>query len=94
MFLLSDFEANVLANFFVAGNIQGLHNMHGSFNVPNMSGTLGSRNTTINNVPSSGVQQSGNSLSSGRFASNNIPVALSQVCLFLFLFLFRRIMEK
>ncbi|OIT02286.1 PREDICTED: probable NOT transcription complex subunit VIP2 isoform X1 [Nicotiana attenuata] len=62
-----------------SGNIQGLHNMHGSFNVPNMSGTLGSRNTTINNVPSSGVQQSGNSLSSGRFASNNIPVALSQI---------------
>lgn len=52
-----------------------------------MPGTLGSRNTAINNVPSSGVQQSGNSLAGGRFASNNIPVALSQVCV-LFLFLF------
>ncbi|XP_055829195.1 probable NOT transcription complex subunit VIP2 isoform X3 [Solanum dulcamara] len=62
-----------------SGNIQGLHNVHGSFNVPNMPGTLGSRNTAINNVPSSGVQQSGNSLSGGRFASNNIPVALSQI---------------
>ncbi|KAF3660516.1 putative NOT transcription complex subunit VIP2 [Capsicum annuum] len=57
----------------------GLHNIHGSFNVPNMPGTLGSRNTAINNVPSSGVQQSGNSLAGGRFASNNIPVALSQM---------------
>uniref|UniRef100_A0A3Q7H144 NOT2/NOT3/NOT5 C-terminal domain-containing protein n=1 Tax=Solanum lycopersicum TaxID=4081 RepID=A0A3Q7H144_SOLLC len=62
-----------------SGNIQGLHNVHGSFSVPNMPGTLGSRNTAINNVPSSGVQQSGNSLSGGRFASNNIPVALSQI---------------
>uniref|UniRef100_M1CZ16 CCR4-NOT transcription complex subunit n=1 Tax=Solanum tuberosum TaxID=4113 RepID=M1CZ16_SOLTU len=62
-----------------SGSIQGLHNVHGSFNVPNMPGTLGSRNTAINNVPTSGVQQSGNSLSGGRFASNNIPVALSQI---------------
>ncbi|KAM3374101.1 putative NOT transcription complex subunit VIP2 isoform X1 [Capsicum galapagoense] len=62
-----------------SGSIQGLHNIHGSFNVPNMPGTLGSRNTAINNVPSSGVQQSGNSLAGGRFASNNIPVALSQM---------------
>ncbi|MCD7455176.1 putative NOT transcription complex subunit vip2 [Datura stramonium] len=62
-----------------SGSIQGLHNIHGSFNVPNMPGTLGSRNTTMSNVPSSGVQQSGNSLSGGRFASNNIPVALSQI---------------
>ncbi|XP_060174509.1 probable NOT transcription complex subunit VIP2 [Lycium barbarum] len=62
-----------------SGSIQGLHNIHGSFNVPSMPGTLGSRNTAINNAPSSGVQQSGNSLSGGRFASNNIPVALSQI---------------
>lgn len=78
------FVANVLESFFLTGNIQGLHNVHGSFSVPNMPGTLGSRNTAINNVPSSGVQQSGNSLSGGRFASNNIPVALSQVCVFVF----------
>ncbi|KAF5955088.1 hypothetical protein HYC85_007944 [Camellia sinensis] len=45
-----------------------------------MPGTLASRNSTINNVPSSWVQQPTGSLSSGRFASNNLPVALSQVC--------------
>ena len=33
----------------------------------------------MNNVPSGGVQQPTGSLSSGRFASNNLPVALSQV---------------
>ncbi|GAA0147501.1 general transcription factor [Lithospermum erythrorhizon] len=62
-----------------SGSIQGLHNIHGSFNVPNLPGTLGSRNTTINNVPSSGVQQSAGNLSSGRFVSNSLPVALSQM---------------
>ncbi|KAG4979819.1 hypothetical protein JHK85_033777 [Glycine max] len=62
-----------------AGAIQGLHNIHGSFNVPNMPGTLTSRNSTINNVPSGGVQQPTGSLSSGRFTSNNLPVALSQL---------------
>jgi CCR4-NOT transcription complex subunit 2 len=45
-----------------------------------MSGTLTPRNSTVNNVPSGGVQQQTGSLSSGRFASNNLPVALSQVC--------------
>ncbi|CDP08978.1 unnamed protein product [Coffea canephora] len=65
--------------FHHTGGIQGLHNMHGSFNVPNIPGTLGSRNTTMSNVPSSGVQQSAGNLSSGRFTSNNIPVALSQI---------------
>ncbi|CAL5334259.1 unnamed protein product [Camellia sinensis] len=65
--------------FHHTGTIQGLHNLHGSFNVPNMPGTLASRNSTINNVPSSGVQQLTVSLSSGRFASNNLPVALSQI---------------
>ncbi|KAJ7980918.1 CCR4-NOT transcription complex subunit 2 [Quillaja saponaria] len=62
-----------------SGSIQGLHNIHGNFNVPNMPGTLTSRNSTLNNVPSGGVQQPTGSLSSGRFASNNIPVALSQL---------------
>ncbi|GFS30658.1 NOT2 / NOT3 / NOT5 family [Actinidia rufa] len=61
------------------GTLQGLHNIHGSFNVPNMPGTLASRSSTINNVPSSGVQQPTGSLSSGRFASNNLPVGLSQM---------------
>ncbi|CAL5414545.1 unnamed protein product [Camellia sinensis] len=51
--------------FHHTGTIQGLHNLHESFNVPNMSGTLASRNSTINNVPSSWVQQPTGSLSSG-----------------------------
>ncbi|XP_024981270.1 probable NOT transcription complex subunit VIP2 isoform X1 [Cynara cardunculus var. scolymus] len=61
-----------------SGSIQGLHNIHGSFNVPSMPGTLGSRNSTMANVPSSGLQQPSGNLSSGRFTSN-IPVALSQI---------------
>ncbi|KAI3507807.1 hypothetical protein L1887_22802 [Cichorium endivia] len=61
-----------------SGSIQGLHNIHGSYNVPNMQGTLGSRNSTMSNVPSSGLQQPSGNLSSGRFTSN-IPVALSQM---------------
>ncbi|ESW04126.1 hypothetical protein PHAVU_011G069400 [Phaseolus vulgaris] len=65
--------------FHHTGAIQGLHNIHGSFNVPNMPGSLTSRNSTINNVPSGGVQQPTGSLSSGRFTSNNLPVALSQL---------------
>lgn len=57
----------------------GLHNVSGSFNIPNMSASLASRNVALNGVPSSGVQQPGGSISSGRFASNNLPVALSQI---------------
>ncbi|XVF20146.1 hypothetical protein REPUB_Repub11eG0173000 [Reevesia pubescens] len=65
--------------FHHTGSIQGLHNIHGSFNVPNMPGTLTSRNSTLSNVPTGGVQQPTGSLSGGRFASNNLPVALSQL---------------
>lgn len=46
-----------------------------------MPGTLPPRNSTLNNVPSGGVQQQAGSLSSGRFTSNNLPIALSQVCI-------------
>ncbi|KAL4297322.1 hypothetical protein GQ457_12G029090 [Hibiscus cannabinus] len=65
--------------FHHAGNIQGLHNLHGSYNVPNIPGALASRNSTLSNVPTAGVQQPTGSLSGGRFASNNLPVALSQL---------------
>ncbi|XP_019457920.1 PREDICTED: probable NOT transcription complex subunit VIP2 isoform X1 [Lupinus angustifolius] len=65
--------------FHHTGSIQGLHNIHGTFNVPNMPGSLSSRNSTINSVPTGGAQQPTSSLSSGRFASNNLPVALSQL---------------
>ncbi|CAI9105270.1 OLC1v1004157C1 [Oldenlandia corymbosa var. corymbosa] len=66
-------------SFHHTGGIQGLHNIHGSFNLPNIPGALGSRNAAMSNVPSSGVQQSASSLSGGRFTSNNLPVALSQI---------------
>ncbi|KAI4334469.1 hypothetical protein L6164_019160 [Bauhinia variegata] len=65
--------------FHHTGSIQGLHNIHGNFNVPNMPGALTSRNSTLNSVPSGGVQQPTGNLSSGRFSSNNLPVALSQL---------------
>ncbi|CAN6559682.1 unnamed protein product [Malus baccata var. baccata] len=65
--------------FHHSGSIQGLHNIHGSFSVPNMPGTLTSRSSTLNNVPSGGVQQPTGSVSGGRFTSNNLPVALSQL---------------
>ncbi|KAI3742470.1 hypothetical protein L1987_60153 [Smallanthus sonchifolius] len=65
--------------FHQSGSVQGLHNLHGSFNVANMAGTLGSRNSTTANVPSSGLQQQSGNLSAGRFTSNNMPVALSQI---------------
>ncbi|KAL5152230.1 putative NOT transcription complex subunit VIP2 [Glycine soja] len=73
-------QSGVASPVLAAGSIQGLHNIHGSFNVPNMPSTLTSRNSTINSVRTGGgVQQPSASLSSGRFASNNLPVALSQL---------------
>ncbi|KAF6161665.1 hypothetical protein GIB67_041773 [Kingdonia uniflora] len=64
--------------FHHSGSMQGLHNMHGNFNIQNMQGTLTPRNSTITGLPSS-VQQPSGTLSSGRFASNNVPAGLSQV---------------
>ncbi|CAN8253320.1 unnamed protein product [Cochlearia groenlandica] len=67
-------------SFHHSGNLQGLHNIHGSYNVGNMQGTLSSRNSSMNSIPSAGgVQQPNGSFSNGRFASNNLPVALSQL---------------
>ncbi|KAJ4872563.1 putative NOT transcription complex subunit VIP2 [Raphanus sativus] len=58
-------------------NLQGLHTLHGSYN---LQGTLSSRNSSMNSIPSPGVQQQPNgSFSSGRFASSNLPVPLSQL---------------
>ncbi|CAH8385127.1 unnamed protein product [Eruca vesicaria subsp. sativa] len=56
--------------FLCIGSIQGLHNMHGSFNVSNSG---------VNGLSSAGVQQQNGSLSNGRFASSNLPVGLSQI---------------
>lgn len=57
----------------------GMHNLHGSYNMPSMPTALSSRNSGLGGVPSSGVHQPSGNLSSGRFTSNNIPVALSQL---------------
>ncbi|KAI5396631.1 hypothetical protein KIW84_062729 [Lathyrus oleraceus] len=66
-----------LTNLSAHWCIQGLHNMHGSFNIPNVPSTLTSRNSSLNSMPSGAVQQPTSSLSSGRFSSNNLPAALS-----------------
>ncbi|XP_013610836.1 PREDICTED: probable NOT transcription complex subunit VIP2 isoform X2 [Brassica oleracea var. oleracea] len=44
-------------SFHHSGSLQGLHNLHGSYNVGNMRGTLSSRNSSMNSIPSPGVQQ-------------------------------------
>ncbi|CAD6242068.1 unnamed protein product [Miscanthus lutarioriparius] len=56
----------------------GLHNTHGSYNLPSMPGSLAQRNAAMSGLPSSGVQQPGGSIP-GRFPSNNLPVAMSQI---------------
>ncbi|XP_077215286.1 putative NOT transcription complex subunit VIP2 [Tasmannia lanceolata] len=65
--------------FHHSGAVQGPHNIHGSFNFSNMQGSLTSRSAAMAGVPSNGLQQYAGSLSSGRFASNNLPVVLSQI---------------
>ncbi|XP_020525671.1 probable NOT transcription complex subunit VIP2 isoform X1 [Amborella trichopoda] len=65
--------------FHHSGTIQGLHNIHGNFNLPNVPGSLTSRNSALGGVPANGVQQPSGGLSSGRFTSNSVPVALSQL---------------
>ncbi|XP_011623425.1 probable NOT transcription complex subunit VIP2 isoform X2 [Amborella trichopoda] len=62
-----------------SGTIQGLQNIHGSFNLPNNPGLLTSRNSAVGGVSTSGVQQPSGGLSSGRFVSNGPPVPLSQL---------------
>ncbi|XP_078180520.1 NOT2 / NOT3 / NOT5 family isoform X2 [Carex rostrata] len=57
----------------------GLHNIHGNFNLPNMAGSMTPRNAAMSGIPTSGVQQPGGSISTGRFTSNNLPVAMSQI---------------
>ncbi|PKA60295.1 hypothetical protein AXF42_Ash008354 [Apostasia shenzhenica] len=64
-------------SFHHSGGIHGLHNIHGSF-VPSMPGSLVSRNS-MTAVPSSGLQQPGGSIASGRFSSNNLPAAITQI---------------
>ncbi|KAG8374864.1 hypothetical protein BUALT_Bualt10G0039900 [Buddleja alternifolia] len=60
------------------GNIQGLHNIHGSFNMSNMPGPYASRNSTnLGGLPN-GVQQAPGNVTNGRYAINSLPNALSQ----------------
>ncbi|KAL2906888.1 putative NOT transcription complex subunit VIP2 [Bienertia sinuspersici] len=61
------------------GNYQGMQNMHGSFNIPNMAGAHPARNSTMNVAPSAGMQQSTGNHLAGRYGSNNLPVVLSQI---------------
>ncbi|XP_047941999.1 probable NOT transcription complex subunit VIP2 isoform X3 [Salvia hispanica] len=64
-----------------SGNLQGLHNIHNSFNMSNMPGPYASRNSTnIGGLPN-GVQQAQGSVSNGRYAINSLPNTLSQLSL-------------
>lgn len=65
--------------FHHSGSIQGLHNVHGNYSMPNMPTSISTCNSGFGGLPSGGVHQPSGSLSTGRFASNNLPVALSQL---------------
>ncbi|KAG6474104.1 hypothetical protein ZIOFF_068028 [Zingiber officinale] len=72
-------QSAAVPRFHPSGGLQGLHNIHGSFNLPNVPGSLASREAAMGVVSSGGVQQPGGSIPSGRFSSNNLLVALSQI---------------
>ncbi|CAA6670395.1 unnamed protein product [Spirodela intermedia] len=55
----------------------GFHHS-GGINVPTMPGSLASRNSAMGLAASNGIQQQGGNLTSGRFASNNLPASISQ----------------
>ncbi|KAJ4915308.1 NOT2 / NOT3 / NOT5 family [Raphanus sativus] len=57
--------ASPLFHHAAGSSVQGLHNIHGSFNVANSG---------LNGLASAGVQQP-----NGRFASTNLPLGLSQI---------------
>ncbi|GFQ01351.1 probable not transcription complex subunit vip2 [Phtheirospermum japonicum] len=64
-----------------SGNVQGLHNIHGSFNMSNMPGPYASRSSAnLGGLPN-GVQQAPGSVSNGRYPINGLPNALSQLSL-------------
>ncbi|KAG6523928.1 hypothetical protein ZIOFF_013816 [Zingiber officinale] len=65
-------QSAAVPGFHPYGGLQGLHNIHGSFNLPNVPCSLASRETAMGVVPSGGVQQPGGSIPSGRFSSNNL----------------------
>ncbi|MCO5599613.1 hypothetical protein L7F22_053719 [Adiantum nelumboides] len=59
--------------FHPTGSIPGLHNVHGSYNMPTMPSSMSSRN------PVGAVHQPSGSLQTGRFAANNLPTSLTQI---------------
>lgn len=59
-------------------DLLGLRSINGNYNIPSMPGAYTSRNSGLNG-PLNGVQTPTGSLSNGRYAVNNLPVALSQV---------------
>ncbi|KAI7738295.1 hypothetical protein M8C21_024392 [Ambrosia artemisiifolia] len=58
-------------------DVLGLRSINGNFSIPSMPGTYTSRNSGLNG-PLNGVQPPTGSISNGRYAVNNLPVALSQ----------------
>ncbi|KAG6490990.1 hypothetical protein ZIOFF_052322 [Zingiber officinale] len=62
-------QSAAVHGFHPSGGLQGLHNIHGSFNLPNVPGSLASREAAMGVVPSGGVQQPGGSIPSGRIDS-------------------------
>ncbi|KAJ7298851.1 hypothetical protein O6H91_05G074100 [Diphasiastrum complanatum] len=63
--------------FHHGGNIQGLLNVQGSYNMQTHN-ALSSRNSGMASGSSSGVHQPSGGLPAGRFATNNLPMGLSQ----------------
>ncbi|KAK1430589.1 hypothetical protein QVD17_13445 [Tagetes erecta] len=54
----------------------GLRSINGNFNIPSMPGAYTSRSSGLNG-PLNGVQPPAGNISNGRYAVNNLPVALS-----------------
>ncbi|KAG6527489.1 hypothetical protein ZIOFF_009592 [Zingiber officinale] len=71
-------QSAAVPGFHTSGGLQGLHNIHGSFNLPNVPGSLASRETAMGVVPSdaswSGVTNRGgiNVVGNHAFSSSNI----------------------
>ncbi|MCO5581239.1 hypothetical protein L7F22_035117 [Adiantum nelumboides] len=58
------------------GNIPGLHNVHGNYNMSTVPSSLSSRNSGLGAAPGGPVHQPSGGLSTGRFANNT---SLSQI---------------
>eukprot|EP00252_Welwitschia_mirabilis_P001477 TRINITY_DN11342_c0_g1_i1.p1 TRINITY_DN11342_c0_g1~~TRINITY_DN11342_c0_g1_i1.p1 ORF type:complete len:583 (-),score=114.93 TRINITY_DN11342_c0_g1_i1:107-1855(-) len=65
--------------FHSSGTLQGYDNLHASYSMPIVPGSLSSQNPGLGNLPAGGVPQSPGSLTGGRFVSNNLPISFSQI---------------